>query len=89
MQHSKIPLTATEISNLWATYMSDSLAVCVLKFFIAKVEDPDIKPILEQSLMISETHLQTISQLFVEEGYAIPQGFTDQDLNLQAPPSLF
>lgn len=89
MQHSNIHLTATEISNLWSTYMSDSMAVCVLKYFIAKVEDPDIKPILEQSLMISEKHLQTISQFFAKEGYAVPQGFTDQDLNLQAPPLFF
>ncbi|MDQ0242691.1 hypothetical protein J2S09_000227 [Bacillus fengqiuensis] len=89
MQHSKIPLTATEISNLWSTYISDSMAICVLKFFIAKVKDPDIKPILEQSLMISERHLQAISQIFVKEGYAVPQGFTDQDLNLQAAPLFF
>ncbi|WP_411954944.1 DUF3231 family protein [Alkalibacillus sp. S2W] len=40
-------LTASEITNLWTTYMNDSGAICQLKFFEEKCEDEDIKTVVD------------------------------------------
>jgi hypothetical protein len=45
-----IALTSAEMATLWSTYLSDSLSVCTLKYFLEKVEDTEIRPILEYAL---------------------------------------
>lgn len=80
-----IRLTSAEISNLWASYMNDSMARCVLKYFLEKVEDTQIKPILEYALDLAQIHIQTLSNLFTSENIPIPYGFTDEDVNVKAP----
>jgi spore coat protein CotF len=80
-----IRLTSAEIGNLWISYMSDSMAICVLKYFLEKVEDSEIRPVLEYSLSLAQQHVQKITEIFKSENYPIPQGFTDEDVNLDAP----
>lgn len=80
-----IRLTAAEIGNLWTTYMTDSMSTCVLKYFISKTQDTEILPILEFALGISQTHIKTITEKFNQEGFAIPIGFGDQDVDINAP----
>jgi hypothetical protein len=45
-----IRITSAELSNLWTTYMNDSLAKCVLSYFLKKVEDTEIEPLIKQAL---------------------------------------
>ncbi|MDF2790956.1 MAG: hypothetical protein K0S80_4058 [Neobacillus sp.] len=53
----KVMITSAELAQLWAQYMNDSGSVCVLTFFLEKVEDPEIKPIIEFALQLSKkTH---------------------------------
>jgi hypothetical protein len=80
-----IRLTAAEIGNLWSTYMTDSMSICVLKYFIAKNQDTEIRPVLELALSISQTHIQQITELFNLEGHPIPVAFGDQDVDINAP----
>lgn len=80
-----IRLTSAEVAHLWNTYMSDSMAICVLSYFLIHIQDTDIKPIIEKSLNLSKKHVNDIQQLFKKEGYTIPQGFTERDLNMNAP----
>lgn len=80
-----IRLTAAEIGNLWNQYLTDSLAVCVLKYYVNKVEDAEIRPVIDFALGLSEQHVQRITEIFKNENYPIPQGFTDEDVNLDAP----
>lgn len=82
---NKIPMISSEIAGLWTSYMNDSLAVCMLKYFLAKVEDEDIKPNLQFALDLSEQHLKDITNFLNLEDLPIPQGFTDDDLNVNAP----
>ena len=84
--NSEIKLTSAEIAILWRTYLSETLSICVLKYFLATVKDNDIKPIYEFALQTSQRHVQTITEIFNKEGYPIPKGFTDEDVNLAAPP---
>jgi hypothetical protein len=78
-------LVSTELTNLWTQYMSDSMAICVLNYMLKKVEDDEIRSILEFSLSLSKRHIQTIKTFFQEENYPIPYGFIDEDVNLEAP----
>ncbi|MGE4282768.1 MAG: DUF3231 family protein [Clostridia bacterium] len=78
-------LTSTETGNLWTMYMSDSMAICVLKYFYEKVIDSDIKSILKFTLDISQKHIQFITKVFEQENIPIPIGFTDTDVDTTAP----
>ena len=75
---TKIPLVSSEIASLWSSYMGDSLAVCVLKFFVNRVEDQETRSILQETLDSSTQHIQVLKNFFNQEGLPIPEGFTDQ-----------
>ncbi|MEW9051497.1 MAG: DUF3231 family protein [Neobacillus sp.] len=79
-------LTSAEIANLWSQYINDSMAHCVLSFFVEKVEDPDIKKVLVFAKSLSQTHLEKIEKFLHEENYPNPIGFKKEDVNLDAPP---
>ncbi|MGG1401594.1 DUF3231 family protein [Bacillus salipaludis] len=84
MEHNP-KLVSSEIANLWDSYMADSLNVCMMKYFIATVEDEETKNILQHSKQLSEGHLVTITSIFEKESLPIPQGFTHSDVNENAP----
>lgn len=77
--------TAAEISNLWTSYLNDSMAVCGIRFYLKHIDDADIKGILEYALSISEKHVELVTELLKSENYPIPIGFTEEDVNLEAP----
>lgn len=81
----KAELTASEISNLWVSYQNDTMAKCVLRQFIATCDDESTRSILEYALSISEMHIQKVTEILNCEGYPIPVGYTDHDVNMDAP----
>jgi len=85
----QVGLTSTEIAWLWATYINDSAAVCFLKHFRQYNEHRDLAPIIERSLALSEKHVQEIRDLFLVENYPVPDGFSEQDVDLSAPALFF
>ncbi|MBS4174289.1 DUF3231 family protein [Bacillus sp. FJAT-49736] len=78
-------LISGEISQLWANYMNDSMAICMLSYFKENVEDQEVLPIIEYALELSESHIETLTNLFQKHNFPIPIGFTKEDVNLQAP----
>lgn len=78
-------LTAAEISALWTSYLNDTMMDCGLRHFLTNVADEDIRSILEQYLAISKKHQKKLTEIFNAENYPVPQGFTEQDVNLDAP----
>jgi len=80
-----IKLTSTELSALWTTYMNDTMAICVLSHFLKHIEDAEIKPVIEYALQLSNEHIQTVTEIFKNEDFPIPDGFGNQDVNLDAP----
>ena len=84
MNH-KVELTSGEIANLWTQYMSDTMATCVLKHSIKNTQDKETRDILEFALSLSESHIEKIKHFFNEENFPIPKGFTQDDVNLDAP----
>ncbi|MDF2935213.1 MAG: hypothetical protein K0Q90_586 [Paenibacillaceae bacterium] len=86
MDRIPIPkLTAPEISNLWASYMTDSMSICGMRYFLEHLKDDRIRAIVEFALQLALDHMQKLSSIMTLEGYPLPAGFTDQDVNLEAP----
>lgn len=85
MSHNHIKLTSSELAVLFGTYLNDTLAKCVLAYFIEHVEDSDIKTCVEYGLDLANKHIDFITKVFNEEGIPIPAGFTEQDVNVKAP----
>jgi hypothetical protein len=79
-------LTSPEISNLWTHYLNETMSKCVTKYMLEIVKDHDIHCVFEMALELSQKHIDTIKSLFKRENFPIPNGFTDEDVNLDAPP---
>ncbi|WP_066248491.1 DUF3231 family protein [Neobacillus drentensis] len=78
-------LTAAEVSALWLQYLGDSMAICIFKYFLHIVENEEIKPILKNALQLSESHITKITEFLTRANFQIPIGFTENDVNVNAP----
>ncbi|MBM7600224.1 hypothetical protein JOC34_002615 [Virgibacillus halotolerans] len=85
MNEKKINLTSSEIASLWTGYMNDSMSKCVLGFMLKYIEDPDIKPVIQYTYDLTLEHLEQLLVIFEQENFAVPSGFTEQDVNMNAP----
>jgi hypothetical protein len=72
---TKIRLTAAEMSGLWAQYLNDTLAVCVNSYFLEKVEDNEVRPILEFTLDIAKGNIAIMEELFHKRELSDTAGF--------------
>lgn len=80
-------LTSSEIANLWTQYMNDSMAVCWITHALKHAQDQDVRGILTFALDLSTAHIRSITDFFQQDGFPLPQGFTEADiLNPDAPP---
>ena len=61
---NQIRLTAGEIAQLWIQYLNDSASICVLSYFLEKAEDEEIKPLIQFSLELSQSHIQKITTIY-------------------------
>ncbi|WHX98065.1 DUF3231 family protein [Neobacillus sp. DY30] len=83
---NNIKLTSAEISQLWSAYMSDSLSICVLKYFLEKAEDPEIRPLVEHALELAQAHIKKLTLIFNGDEFPIPYGFKEEeDVDTTAP----
>jgi len=81
----KSPLISSEITGLWDSYLGDTMIVTVLKYFLNRVEDSEIRAILQQNLDISNYHIQQLTNMFNKEKLMLPEGFNDKDVNINVP----
>lgn len=79
------PLNSAEVAKLWATYMGNSMSRCILSYYLQHVEDQDIKALLKNALNLSDVFLETTKEIFKKDKIPFPVGFTDKDVNLNAP----
>lgn len=85
MDNQNIKLSSTEIASLWSTYTYDSASICFFKHFLQHLQDEDIISIVNEALNYSQSQMKKIENIFKEEKFPIPQGFSDIDVNLSAP----
>ena len=77
-------LSAFGQGQLWEGYMADSSAKCMLKYFVASAQDPEIRSVSEYALQLSLNHLNAYTQMLNSAGFPIPHGFTDADVEPNA-----
>ena len=85
MDDRKVDLTSSEIGALWTGYMNDSMSACILGFMLKDIEDSEIKDVIQYAHDTSLNHIEILKTIFEDEDYAIPNGFTEQDVNMNAP----
>ncbi|CAN7412327.1 DUF3231 family protein [Rossellomorea sp. LjRoot5] len=86
MENQDIRLTTSEVSALWTTYIKCSAMNCFYTHFLTYLKDESIISLIEDSLNTNVETMSEIEKLCVSEGFPIPSGFTDQDVNTSAPP---
>jgi hypothetical protein len=89
MSNQNARLSSSEIGGLWGTYLQESMAVCLLKYFLHNLEDNEIMFPLSKALKISELHVEQIAHLFAAEEIPTPIGFTESDVDLTVPPLFY
>jgi len=82
---TKIRLTAAEMAMLWTQYINDTASICVNSYFLEKVEDMEIKPVIEYALNGSKQNITFLKELFTKESFPVPMGFTEKDVHVNAP----
>lgn len=88
MNSNHVPLTSSEIGNLWMTYQEKTMLLRFLEYFLEHVENDEIQQILKSTYDLSEQIVESIKHIFQQEGAVIPLGFTVNDLN-KGVPKLF
>ncbi|UOR13112.1 DUF3231 family protein [Halobacillus amylolyticus] len=83
--HHNTRLTSAEISQIWGSYQNDTLTVCVLRYFLAHVEDDDIRRLLQYNLEVAESHVHKLTTMCKNENFPVPVGFTEDDVHVDAP----
>lgn len=81
----QIPLVISEMAGIWNSYVNDTLARCVFKYFLSNIEDNETKNLLNQALNLSEQHINKLKDFFNMEGIPVPVGFSDSDVDINAP----
>lgn len=78
-------LAASEIGDLFASYLGDSLFASVFEHYLQVVEDDEIKDFILFVFDISKKHLTMIEDIYTKENIPIPVGFGEQDVRKDAP----
>ncbi|WP_150909163.1 DUF3231 family protein (plasmid) [Niallia taxi] len=87
MTSREVPITSSELANLWMTYQEKTMLLRILEHFIEHA-DVEAKQLLQMHYDSTIKAVDLITEIFKEEGAAIPIGFTANDLN-KGVPKLF
>ncbi|MDZ5471514.1 DUF3231 family protein [Bacillus sp. 31A1R] len=80
----KIDLTASEMGYLWTVYQSLTMNICILKYYSHTLEDDEVRELNSKSLSECEKVLGELVDIFEKDGFPIPVGFSDSDVNTNA-----
>lgn len=78
-------LSVSELTNLWNTYLGNTMAVEVTKYFIGTAKDPEIIDVLKKALDLAEFEVKEGKNFFNLTGHPLPKGFSREDVNFEAP----
>ncbi|GAA3318628.1 hypothetical protein GCM10020331_022190 [Ectobacillus funiculus] len=91
MDQNKLKLTSSEIGSLWAEYVNGTMTDVVNRYMVSIIEDEEIKShFFEDAIKTFEKKQKKQMVTFIEnEGFPVPIGFTESDLNKGAEKKLF
>ncbi|WP_394218862.1 DUF3231 family protein [Halobacillus trueperi] len=81
MDKDQMKLTSAEIGTLWGEYVNGTAIDIVNKYMLSILEDEKIKEVFEDAIKISGNQKQQIERFIDNEGFPIPVGFSESDLN--------
>ena len=78
---NKIKLTSSEIGSLWGEYVNGTMTDVVNRYMFSIIEDDSIKTIFDHAIKTFEKQKSQLATFMEEEGFPVPIGFTEFDLN--------
>ncbi|MCE4049183.1 DUF3231 family protein [Bacillus sp. Au-Bac7] len=87
MTSRDVPITSSELANLWMTYQEKTMILRMLEHFLEHA-DSEAKQLLQTHYESAGKAIDIITEIFKQEGAAIPVGFTANDIN-KGVPKLF
>jgi len=81
MDQNKLKLTSSEIGSLWAEYVNGTMTDTVIRYMVSIIEDEAIKAIFEDAIRTFEKQKKQLVTFIENEGFPVPIGFTESDLN--------
>jgi hypothetical protein len=82
---TKIPLIASEITGIWNSYVGESLLGHMLRYFCNRVDDNETLVLMQDTIKLSDQRMEVLKDFFNQEKLPIPEAFTDEDVNINAP----
>ncbi|WP_394234310.1 DUF3231 family protein [Niallia oryzisoli] len=79
-------LTPAEISNLWNSYVGNTMGIYASRHFIATTQDEDILEMLKLAEKFAVEESIQSKHLLEKAGQPLPQPFDENDVNIQAKP---
>ncbi|KUO76781.1 MAG: hypothetical protein APF81_11470 [Desulfosporosinus sp. BRH_c37] len=81
---SDILPTSSEVGQLWSSYLAECMAVCFLKYYVAKSKDPDIHTVLQRALDVSSQRVNTMEDIFNSIRHPIPEAYGEKDVDVNS-----
>ncbi|MBA2943232.1 DUF3231 family protein [Paenibacillus sp. CGMCC 1.16610] len=81
MNKTELKLTSTEIGVLWGQYVNGTMVNCVNKYLLTIIEDTSIREVFVDAIKITENQMKQVSTFILNDGFPLPIGFTDADIN--------
>jgi hypothetical protein len=82
---NRLPITSSELANLWMTYQDKTMIMRFLEYFLEHVEKEETRQILQSYYERAAESVEFVTNIFQQEGAVIPTGFTEKDVNKGAP----
>ncbi|WP_338472442.1 DUF3231 family protein [Niallia sp. XMNu-256] len=76
-----ISLTASELGFLWTGYSINEMSIWYLTAFCEQTKDEEIQNLYSFVLQKNTEIVNTRKKLLSDEGYPIPAGFSEKDIN--------
>lgn len=81
LEKENIKLTSAEIGTLWGAYVNGTAIDIVNQYMVTIIENKEIKAIMEEAIHIFTKQKEQIVTFIEKDGFPVPNGFTDSDLN--------
>src|SRR6478609_1789246 len=81
MGMDKLKLTSSEIGTLWGEYVNGTMTDIVNRYMVSIIEDESIKSVFQDAIETFAKQKKQIETFIKNEGFPVPIGFTESDLN--------
>jgi hypothetical protein len=85
-KNNPIPLTVSELGYLWTGLAINNMSKWFLTVFCKHSQDKEVKDLFSFASEITNQIILERDKILRNEGYPVPVGFSEKDINLSAPP---